>query len=389
MRKFIQRALEKIPKLDKEQVSHLVRDLATENERLEGVLDSLVSGIMVADAEHRLILTNKMAERLLPISTGDQDERPIWEAIRDQDISRFLQGVLQSQDKVSDKEFAIQTAGAPKLLRCNIIPLVREGMVQGNVFLAEDITERKSKEARLRRAESLAALTTLTAGVAHEIKNPLGSIGIHIQLIQRALRNGGDMDVDAVEHDLEVITEEVERLNRIVVDFLFAVRPMNVELEDQDLNRVLHELLQFMQYELEENSVRVVERYAEGLPKISLDERLMKQAILNVVKNAISAMPDGGELVVSTSVRGDEVVLRIRDTGTGIPDDLLDKIFEPYFTTKDFGSGLGLTLVYKIVKEHFGEISVSSKEGEGTTFELSFPIPQGQQRLLNWEGAAE
>lgn len=389
MRKFIQRALEKIPKLDKEQVSHLVRDLATENERLEGVLDSLVSGIMVADAEHRLILTNKMAERLLPISSGDQDERPIWEAIRDPDISRFLQGVLRSEDKVTDKEFAIKTSAGPKLLRCNIIPLVREGMVQGNVFLAEDITERKSKEARLRRAESLAALTTLTAGVAHEIKNPLGSIGIHIQLIQRALRNSGDMDVEAIEHDLEVITEEVERLNRIVVDFLFAVRPMNVELEDQDLNRVVHELLQFMQYELEENGVHLVERYNEDLPKISLDERLMKQAVLNVIKNAISAMPAGGELVVSTGVQGDEVVLRISDSGTGIPDELLDKIFEPYFTTKDFGSGLGLTLVYKIVKEHFGEISVSSKEGAGTAFELSFPIPQGQQRLLNWKGEAE
>jgi signal transduction histidine kinase len=186
-----------------------------------------------------------------------------------------------------------------------------------------------------------------------------------------------------------VITEEVERLNRIVVDFLFAVRPMNVELEDQDLNRVVHDLLQFMQYELEENHVRLAEQFNENIPKISLDERLMKQAILNVIKNAISAMPEGGDLVVSTGVKGDEVFLRISDTGTGIPDELLDKVFEPYFTTKDFGSGLGLTLVYKIVKEHFGEISVSSKEGEGTTFELSFPIPQGQQRLLNWKGEAE
>jgi signal transduction histidine kinase len=268
------------------------------------------------------------------------------------------------------------------------MPLVRSGKALGNLIHVEDVTEKRSKEARLRRAESLAALTTLAAGVAHEIKNPLGSIGIHIQLIQKAISSEGPPDKENIAKYLEVVTEEVDRLNAIVVDFLFAVRPINAEFERRSLNALVHDVLEFVQFELKQAGIEVEEKFANGIPDLDLDEKYIKQALLNVIKNAIAAMPEGGVLQVCTETDLSDVSLRITDTGIGIDEENLAKIFEPYFTTKEFGSGLGLTVVYKIIKEHGGEIAVSSKEGEGTTFTLSFPIPESERRLLEWEESA-
>jgi signal transduction histidine kinase len=224
--------------------------------------------------------------------------------------------------------------------------------------------------------------------VAHEIKNPLGSIGIHIQLIQKALGNKGKLDKGSISKYLEVVMEEVERLNGIVIDFLFAVRPMNAEMEPKDLNALVHDTVEFVKFELEEAGVEVDESYARALPSLDLDEKYIKQALLNIIKNAIAAMPDGGKLIFETEVDANDVVLRISDTGVGIPEDQMAKIFEPYYTTKEFGSGLGLTVVYKIIQEHGGEISLSSKEGDGTTFSLCFPVPESERKLIEW-GARE
>ena len=266
------------------------------------------------------------------------------------------------------------------------MPLVQGGEIQGQLLHVEDITERRAKEARLRRAESLASLTTLAAGVAHEIKNPLGSIGIHIQLIQKTLKAAGRLDRTTVRRYLDIINEEVDRLNRIVVDFLFAVRPMDARLEEGDLNQVIADLLEFVHFELEEDKVVLESRLDEEIPPLSFDEKLLKQALLNVINNAVAAMPDGGTLTVATERAGDVVLIHVIDTGTGISEENMAKIFEPYFTTKEFGSGLGLTVVYKIVKEHGGEIALKSKEGEGTTFTISLPIPQKELRLLGFKG---
>ena len=170
-----------------------------------------------------------------------------------------------------------------------------------------------------------------------------------------------------------------------MVDFLFAVRPIDIRLEDGDLNNVINELIRLVHFELEEADICLSLNLQNKLPKIRLDEKYMKQALLNIFKNAISAMPDGGVLKIDTDQKGEEVSLCISDSGLGIPEELMGKIFEPYFTTKDFGSGLGLTLVYKIVKEHLGDILVKSKEGEGTSFYLTFPIPQKEKHLIEWE----
>ena len=199
----------------------------------------------------------------------------------------------------------------------------------------------------------------------------------------------------AVREAVGVINEEVERLNKIVVDYLFAVRPINVDLELGDLNDVLLELLRFLRPELAAAGIEVREELADRLPLVPVDQRYLREALLNIIKNAIAAMvdPPAGErrrrrvLTVASSTDGESVTIRIRDTGVGILPTIQDKIFEPYFTTRDFGSGLGLTLVYKIVKEHRGEITLDSKPGVGTTFSISLPIPQPEKRLLAYAAA--
>ena len=384
MRKFLQRAISMISKLDEENIKSLILDLATENELLEKVLYSLTDGVVVLDRENEIIFLNKAAERMIPFQGDELLEQHLWDVTNDIELNTFFYKSLNDSDIVKDKEFSIESGGSVRTLSFTFMPLVKRGAIEGNILHVDDITEKKSKEARLRRAENLASLTTLTAGVAHEIKNPLGSIGIHIQLIQKALKNRQNPDISSVEKFLEVVNEEVERLNGIIVDFLFAVRPMDLDPELTDLNKIVNELVEFTVYEAGEGGVEILEEFDDNLPWIYMDQKYFKQAMLNIIKNAIAAMPEGGTLRINTKRHGDFIDLTVSDTGMGIPEENLTKIFEPYFTTKEFGSGLGLTLVYKIIKEHRWDIQLKSKEGEGTSFIVCIPVPQKEKKLIEW-----
>ncbi len=385
MRKFLEKALEKWEKLDRESIRRLFAHIAADNELLEMVLHSMTDGVLVTDRDNNILLFNKSAERMIPLASGDIMEKKFWDALEDNELAGFFREKLGDQEIIKDKTFVLG-GGVAKTISVSIMPLVKEGKIQGNLIHIEDVTEKKINQARLRRAESLAALTTLAAGVAHEIKNPLGSIGIHLQLAQKEMHKKQTIKTKSIKHYLDVINEEVDRLNRIVVDFLFAVRPMDMKLEEGDLNQLVRELLEFLKFELEQAHVKIETELYRDLPKILMDEKYMKQALLNLIKNSLSAMPKGGILRIETTKRGPDVLLKVIDNGCGIPDSIMDKIFEPYFTTKEFGSGLGLTLVYKIVKEHLGDVSLTSKQGEGTTFILTFSIPQKEKRLLEYEG---
>lgn len=381
MRRFIERLLNRLERLPREQLETLLHHLATETEQYEEVLNSLTDGVVVCDTENRLLFANRAAERLLQIVAGDPRDRLVWEALGDRDVADFVRRSLETEDTVLDREWTVDLSGSARILSISVLPLVQSGRIEGSIIRAMDITEKRGREARLRRAESLASLTTLAAGVAHEIKNPLGSIAIHVQLIERMLRDSRD-DVSEVRRYLDVIDEEVQRLNRIVVDFLFSVRPMDTELRERDLNEVIRDLITFVSHEVDQAGISLVDRLDPHLPLLRLDDRYLKQALLNIVKNAIAAMPDGGTMTVTTELRGDEVLLRFSDTGVGMSEEVQSKIFDPYFTTRDTGSGIGLTLVYKVIREHLGDIAVHSREGHGTTFTITFPVPQRSPRLL-------
>jgi two-component system, sporulation sensor kinase E len=385
MRNFVKKAIGKIEKLERGQILKLITRLSDENEMLETILDSMDDGVIVTDPEHRIKIANKTANRLLQFQTGDFHDRIVWAVIKDQETAEFIEKQIRSEGKITDEEFYTEKGAGTATLSLTALPYVKNKKIEGTILILRDVTEKKQIEAQFRRAENLASLTTLAAGVAHEIKNPLASIGIHIQLMRKNLNQSGCIDKEGAEEYLGIIDEEIERLNGIVVDFLFAVRPMDTRIKSEDVNKFSEDLLDFVKYELEENNIQIETNLSKEIPKIEIDIKYMKQVLLNIIKNAIAAMPNGGLLTLNTFRKDDRVHIQIQDNGVGITDENMAKIFEPYFTTKDFGSGLGLTVVFKIIKEHGGEISLNSKEGEGTTFTISLPLPQSERSLLVWE----
>ncbi|MDR0497843.1 MAG: PAS domain S-box protein [Treponema sp.] len=405
MRQFIKRALQKVDVLNPGQIHDLLVLSAKEIDRLETVMDSLIRGVLVCDIAHNLILANKAARRFLSIVAYEQARETIWSIIPEKAVADFLAQTLLSTDKVEGKEFDVDVNGVEKLLSVSVMPVVQDQKVTGSLILVDDITERRSREAMMRRMENLASLTTVAAGVAHEIKNPLGSLSIHVQLIQKAIAAQEKLCCEihnelhqaegtecsphkyfsTIDKYLKIVNEEIDRLNSIVVDFLFAVRPMNVELRLGDINSLIKELAEFVSFELKNAQIECDLELAENLPMVNFDAGLMKQAFLNLLKNAAAAMQEGGKLSITTEEKEGEVQLVISDTGAGISEENFPKIFEPYFTTKENGTGLGLTAVFRIIKEHQGEIRVKSKEGEGSVFTIILPKPQIERRLLTYE----
>jgi len=386
MGKFFRRALKKLDKLTLEQSRELLVSAVREINRLEMVFDSHHAGVLVCDEQHKLVIANKCAHRFLPMEYGDG--KKLWHAIKDDKLVEFFMLALLNSDNVMDREMYIEHLGHSRLLSISILPLMDEKRIAGSIIYIEDITEMRKKEASMRRIENLASLTTLAAGVAHEIKNPLGSISIHLQLLQKALAKKGHSGKNTDKY-FNILNEEVDRLNHIVVDFLFAVRPMMLELKEGNINKLITQVMEFVCYEMQAANINCILDLDEKLPDILMDERYMKQVFLNLVKNAQAAMPAGGKFLLTTTRVDNELHIYVSDSGTGISEEDIRKIFEPYFTTKKTGTGLGLTLVFKIIREHQGEISVNSKQGEGTEFEIILPIYQKEMRLLAYNGGVK
>ena len=187
MRQFLKRALQKADELRPEQVKNLLNLSSREIDRLETVMDSLIRGVLVCDTSHRLILANKAARRFLSIVSYEQGREAIWSVIPEETVAEFLAQTLLSADVAEEREFYVDVNGMQRLLAVSVMPVVQDRQVSGSVILIEDITERRNREAKLRQMENLASLTTLAAGVAHEIKNPLGALSIHVQLLKKVL----------------------------------------------------------------------------------------------------------------------------------------------------------------------------------------------------------
>ena len=391
MNNFVRRAFNKIEKLSTDEIRTLVEYQASENESLGKVLQAIDSGIVVVNGLGRVLTCNDVSKRLLPLSRSMSEGSSIKYVIGDAAVEKFFLDVLKSKSEGEQStEFHFQRGDSVRTVwirassfTSELDPLLQHDNGKRFLFVIRDISEEKQQEARLHRSESLASLTTVAAGVAHEIKNPLASIGIHLQLLRKAFQRKKSLTLHDASRYLDIIDEEIDRLNSIVVDFLFAVRPMDVHLRFESINRIIEDLCNFVSYELSEHHITIKKQLDDYLPKLKIDENLMKQALLNIIKNAMSAMePKGGVLTISTRLSGDNVLVNISDTGTGMSEKTISKIFEPYFTTKPSGSGLGLTLVFKAIKEHKGEVSVTSKVGEGSSFTITLPVPKSERLAL-------
>ena len=394
MTNFEKRVSGKISKLNDEQIEQLFEVLNDGKEIVEAVINSLHTGLIVCDKEFRIKIINKAVSRYIHFSIPTPKLRfsklSVWDLIIDCDIADYIKTSAVKGKFNKTKEFTVETVdGKIRFISVRLIPFVKKQKIAGTIITVDDVTEKRNQETQLRRMEGLASLTTLAANVAHEIKNPLGAISIHIQLLQKAIQKAREAegvlpDEKFVEKHIEIVNEEIERLNGIVVDFLFAVRPINAELSFNDANTLITQFVDFCRPELEEKNIEVQTDLMENPPEILIDPKLFKQVILNLVQNSKSAMPDGGRLWVNTLVKDGFFILNIADNGTGMDENTVSRIFEPYFTTKTTGTGLGLTMVYKIIKEFSGDIQVQSFLGEGTLFSISIPVPQREHRLLEY-----
>ncbi|MDR2096924.1 MAG: ATP-binding protein [Spirochaetaceae bacterium] len=395
MSNFVRNALKKFDKLTYEQLKEILLSAASELELLRSVITSVARGLLVCDTRHTLMMTNSHAERLLHIDTWVEGAEVVWALIRNTEIRNFLHEALNAGCRIDDKEFLANEKGVQRLLNVCVLPLVSGGHVTGSLITVEDITEKRCREVKIRQVETLAGLTTLAAGVAHEIKNPLASLSIHAQLIQKLLNHatsGLAPEIDDVvvsymklnKHTV-IVNEEIQRLNQIVVDFLFAIRPMEIFPVKSDVNELIISIVKFVHYELQQAGINYKLKLAKNIPAIEVDKRYFKQAMLNLIKNAIEALPaSDGEITISTESDEQGVKISVSDNGRGIAEANIGRIFEPYFTTKEKGSGLGLTLVFKIVREHSGDIDVISTPGSGACFTIKLPLPHKDGLLLDY-----
>ncbi len=408
MRGYVKRVSQKASKLSKEQLLTLLDDMVDENENLYSILESLSTGLVIVNEEFIVKQNNKSAESLLPLSIYFDDPKagnlPLWEIIDDEEIANYLKNAYEKEITNSTEDFTTMTSGGSvRFISINITPLVYQNQQNGRVIVIRDITERKNQDVMQHRMENMANLTNLAAGMAHEIKNPLGAISIHIQLIQKALNKARENQnilppKKFVEDHIDVVNEEVDHLNKLIMDFLLAVRPVNATLELKDPAKLIKNIVEFIKPEFNDNKIDVIFEKSEKSARIMLDEKLLREIIMNLSQNSLAAIKTrkemeetnqqnyNGFLKIVCAIKENKYVLMVQDNGCGMTNETAAKIFEPYFTTKATGTGLGMTMVYKIVKEFSGEILVDSAEGEGTMFKMIFPIPQKDKKLITQAG---
>lgn len=382
---FIDRLIALGDRIDHEEMHRALRAVAKERDFLRAIFDSMVEGVLVLTRAGRVTFLNRAAKHLLALRAEDREFDSIEECIFDPDLRERIETAHDERDRLIDEE-VVTRYRHQRILLVNVVPIDDGGQnAIGSIVLLLDITQRKENENRLHRAEHLASLTTVFAGLAHEIRNPLNSMGIHIQLSQRALRNIAqetDCDVGKIQDHLQIVTGEVDRLNQVVERFLNAVKEKPLAMGPCEVTELLTSTVQLLQPELEKESVQVEFRTPEEPVVVWADREDLRLALINLLRNAIEAMPGGGDIQVTVETQHDEVRLRIQDNGVGIRESDLDRIFDPYFTTRAEGTGLGLMIVNRVVKEHGGRIDVHSQLGIGTEFLLIFPRYRGGPKLI-------
>lgn len=412
MRDYVKRVTNKLPKLSQEQLQRVIKYVANENAMLDSILESLTTGLIVVDKQWKILKYNKISERFLPFIHFEEESnyknKKVWEIISDTDVSTFLLECAQKDKSNVSQEFSIQTSASGKLVRfivVHVLSFVSNSQMKGRIIKIYDVTEQRMQEVSMRRMENMAGLTTLAANMAHEIKNPLGAISIHIQLIQKAIekyRNSSGMlpEKKFLEDHIDVVNEEIDNLNKLVTDFLFAVRPVKANYSLVNPVIVLKKLEDFLLPEFNRYNVSIsIVSEKEGT-KLLIDEKIFREMILNLVQNAFAAIkekfpecreeidfvPDkntfAGKIGIKILWEFDKCIIKISDNGCGMSEETRSRIFEPYFTTKASGTGLGMTMVYKVVKEFSGDIQVTSEKDVGTTFVIELPIPQTEQKLI-------
>jgi two-component system, sporulation sensor kinase E len=385
---FLEKLIERLGRIGPEDVQNYFLRLAREKGFLETVFYAIQEGIIVTDSKARITYLNDAACGVFGLEAGEAIGKRLDERIRGLD----WESLTRSSGPVShDMEIFYPQN---RFINFYVVPLVieqREPIVAatataaeevGHVMILRDITESRRTAQQTIESERLNALRLLAAGVAHEIGNPLNSLHIHLQLMERSVQKLHDGEKAELEQSINVARSEVNRLDSIVTQFLKAIRPSRPQLRPENVNTIVEEAVRFFAPELQDREIVVAQELRSDLPLLQLDRDQIKQAFYNVIKNSVEAMHRHGTLRIRTDLADTHVIVRFVDTGGGMSAENLGRVFEPYFTTKPSGSGLGLLIVRRIVREHGGELSIESSQGRGLTLTIRLPFIDKRIRML-------
>ncbi len=333
------------------------------------ILENMADAVLVTTNSGDVTLFNRAAEKLFGLS----DKSVLGKSISQlpfpclDNVKTFIHSDLSYEDR----EITCRLNGEAKILSARLNRLVNEeDGAQTVISIFRDVSRQRLVEERLKRQEKLSAMGELAAGVAHEIRNPLNAIGMIAQRFAREFEPKND--VDDYRRLTQVIISEIRRVNQIIQQFLQFARPPELNRQPASIDTLLQESLDVMREPARTKGVRLESKLLAGAT-ILIDKNQVKQAVLNLLQNALEATPSGGKIWVASEKMADRVKIIVGDTGMGIPEDKLSKIFNLYFTTKQGGTGLGLSMVHQIISAHEGHIEVQSEEGKGTVFEIFLP----------------
>ena len=346
------------------------------------IIENLEEGIISIDINGIIQGINKKACFLFSIPRNSENE-PLSKYLSETETGKIILELIKENDSNTK---LLKDEDNKRILQINIFPLGESGRIIGTLIKAFDITQTYENSQKLKRAEQLASLTTLAAGVAHEIKNPLGSISIYIQLIEKIIKKNIDNSSQCfleLKDYCAIIKEEIGRLEDTINSFLFSVRKLELNLEEININSLILSTVDFLKYEIENNNDNLILR---------IDERYIKQSLINIIQNAIDSIIEKSEIKnkkdykkeiqIKLKTIDNYALIIVKDNGIGIKEDMLPKIFEPYFTTKRHGTGLGLTNVARIIEAHNGNINIESEYNKGAEVIIKLPLLQENQKFL-------
>ncbi|MFH1037040.1 MAG: ATP-binding protein [PVC group bacterium] len=379
--RFTERLVKRLDHLDRREVGEYLIGLARDKGLLENIFDSMQEGLLVINPSRAIALINAPAARLLDIPV-DSAGYAYDERLRDPGLRTIIDQGFEVPSQALIRECII-IHPQPRWIRLSRTSLRdTDGRFRGILLVLADITRQRKVEEEISLVERLDFLSHLTAGVAHEIGNPISSLAIQVQLIERQVRELGPPLRDRLLKTISIIKEELRRLDLIVDQFLKTLRPGTLQFRETDLVGVVEEVLALIGGELEEKGISLKKLYPRSGIRGRMDKNLIQQAILNLIINAAQAMPKGGEIALRLEKKDAYLKFSITDQGTGIPRGKINRLFEPLFTTKETGSGLGLLVVYKAIRQHGGYVEAASQPGEGTTFTIWLPQRPDRIKLL-------